>query len=215
MKLLIFGENDFARMSEFYFRRDTDYEILGFFADKPQNKSIHGLPVVDLGTAITYQQKYKDYLRIFAPLNDNRQRKAVYQRLRNHCFKFTSYISPRSEIWSYAAIGENCFIQEMNNLQFEATVGDNCVIWAGNHIGHHSIVGSHSFIASHVVISGRCSISELAYLGVNCCIKESLSIHSGAIVGMGSVVTKTVPANTLVFGNPAKPLKKLEPHTGD
>ncbi len=46
---------------------------------------------------------------------------------------------------------------------------------------------------------------------MNCIILKGVTIGKGAIVGAGSVVTKDVPAWTLVAGNPARVIKDL-PH---
>ena len=45
---------------------------------------------------------------------------------------------------------------------------------------------------------------------MNCIILKGVTIGEGAIVGAGSVVTKDVPAWTVVAGNPAKIVKKLK-----
>ncbi len=44
---------------------------------------------------------------------------------------------------------------------------------------------------------------------MNCIILKGVTIGKGAIVGAGSVVTKDVPAWTLVAGNPARVIKDL------
>lgn len=52
-------------------------------------------------------------------------------------------------------------------------------------------------------------ICDKAWIGCNCCVMKGVTIGEGAIVGSGSVVTKDVPAYTVVAGNPAKVVKKL------
>ena len=46
-------------------------------------------------------------------------------------------------------------------------------------------------------------------IGMNCIILKGVTIGEGAIVGAGSVVTKDVPAWTVVAGNPAIFVKKI------
>lgn len=53
-------------------------------------------------------------------------------------------------------------------------------------------------------------IKDGAWIGVRCTILPGVTIHEGAVVAAGAVVTKDVPANTLVGGVPAKMIKKLE-----
>lgn len=54
-------------------------------------------------------------------------------------------------------------------------------------------------------------ICDDAWIGMNCIILKGVTIGEGAVVGAGSVVTKDVPAWTLVAGNPARVIKEL-PH---
>ena len=53
-------------------------------------------------------------------------------------------------------------------------------------------------------------IEDKAWIGINSTILPGVSIGYGAIVGAGSVVTKDVPPMTVVAGNPAKFIKKID-----
>jgi acetyltransferase-like isoleucine patch superfamily enzyme len=53
-------------------------------------------------------------------------------------------------------------------------------------------------------------IQRRASIGSNATILCGVTVGEGAIVGAGSVVTKDVPANTIVAGNPARTLRRIE-----
>jgi acetyltransferase-like isoleucine patch superfamily enzyme len=52
-------------------------------------------------------------------------------------------------------------------------------------------------------------ICKYAWIGMECKILKGVTIGEGAIVGAGSIVTKDVPAWSIVGGNPAKVLKMI------
>lgn len=60
-----------------------------------------------------------------------------------------------------------------------------------------------------VVNSRPIKICDDAWIGMNVIILKGVTIGEGAVVGAGSVVTKDVPAWTVVAGNPAKVVKVL------
>ena len=53
-------------------------------------------------------------------------------------------------------------------------------------------------------------IKKNAWISYNVSILKGVTVGEGAIVGAGSVVTKDVPAWTIVAGNPARVVRKLE-----
>lgn len=54
------------------------------------------------------------------------------------------------------------------------------------------------------------TIEEGAWVGANSVILPGVTIGRGAVVGAGSLVMKDVAANTVVMGNPARVVKRLD-----
>lgn len=53
-------------------------------------------------------------------------------------------------------------------------------------------------------------IGDDVWIGCNSIILKGVKIGSGSIVAAGSIVTKSIPPNTMVAGNPARVVKKVE-----
>ena len=54
------------------------------------------------------------------------------------------------------------------------------------------------------------TIKDGVWLGVRCTILPGVTIHEGAVIAAGAVVTKDVPAHTIVAGIPARVIRNLE-----
>ena len=57
---------------------------------------------------------------------------------------------------------------------------------------------------------GAVTIGDDSWIGAGAIILPGITIGKGCIVGAGSVVTRNVPDYTVVVGNPARVLKKIE-----
>lgn len=59
------------------------------------------------------------------------------------------------------------------------------------------------------LMPGKVHIKQNAWIGAGATILPGISIGENAVVAAGAVVTKDVPANTVVAGIPAKVIKSL------
>jgi acetyltransferase-like isoleucine patch superfamily enzyme len=88
----------------------------------------------------------------------------------------------------------------------EITIGDDCLFAYGVIL----TTAGHDYKETrmnHSIIKKPITICDNVWLGVNAIILPGVTIGNGAVIGAGSVVTKDVPPNVVVIGNPAKILK--------
>lgn len=207
-KVIIFGINDYADLACWYLLNDSSYIPVAFAVHRQyrEGKDTHmGLPIINWEDL---EDHYKPgEVNLFCPVRDNVLRCNLFYHGKVRGYDFISYVS--SKAIANGRIGENCFVQEFNNIQPFAWLGNNVVLWAGNHIGHHSRICDGVTITSHCVVSGHCVVGVCSYLGVNCTVRDGIIIQPYVTVGQGSNVVKHLDDERQTYiGNPAKRLYK-------
>jgi len=80
----------------------------------------------------------------------------------------------------------------------------------GASIGHHASIDDFVSIGPGCVLAGHVRIEDKVMIATGSTILPGLTIGRNSVVGAGSVVTKNVPPDTLVFGNPARVQRSLQ-----
>ena len=94
------------------------------------------------------------------------------------------------------------------------TIEDEVMLGAGVHI----YVANHVFADVHTSIlnqgHSQCSpvvLRKGCWVGANCIILPGVEIGSNAVVGAGSVVTRSIPPGVVAVGSPARVVRTIEP----
>jgi len=121
-------------------------------------------------------------------------------------------------------IGKNCKIAAFVEIQKDVKIGDNCAIEAFAFIPSGVKIEDEVFIGPHVCFTNDkkpravnpgwktipTTVKKGASIGAGSIVLCGITIGEKAMVAAGSVVTKDVPPNTLVSGNPAKIVEKID-----
>lgn len=129
-----------------------------------------------------------------------------------------------TRIWAFAhvlpgaRIGRECNICDGVFIENDVVVGDRCTIkcgvqlWDGVHLGLDVFIGPNATFTNDLFPRSRqypekfsrTIVEDGASIGANATILAGITIGRGAMVGAGAVVTRSVPPNAVVVGNPAR-----------
>lgn len=126
-------------------------------------------------------------------------------------------VLPKAEIGENCNICSHCFIENDVKIGNNVTI-KNCVqLWDGITIEDDVFIGANVTFTNdkyprsknHEYKQLKTIVKKGASIGANATILPEITIGENSMVGAGSVVTKNVPANTIVCGNPAKEIKEV------
>lgn len=104
-------------------------------------------------------------------------------------------------------VGCNACIDKGLSIDKNTFIGAGTKINNLCHIAHSVKIGIEVKITGLVNISGSSIIEDRVLISPGALIRNSVTVHRDAHIGMGAVVTKDIPAGEVWLGNPAKKLR--------
>lgn len=191
-------------------REGVSQDRLVFIDDRPATSVVNGHRVVTYAEFIA--SKASERFAALAIANS-----AVRERLEGQCHadgvRPWSVSAPNVVIMDDVVIGEGAILCPFVTITSNIRIGRQFHANIGSIVEHDCVLGDFVTFAPGVICNGNVRIEDHAYIGAGAMLRQGRSgaplvIGRGAVVGMGSVVTRDVLPGVMVAGNPARPLEK-------
>ena len=201
----------------------TDWVIKGFLDNRPNildgftqdaNKVAYAMDYSEekraryrrdypiLGDPLIYEPQEGDVF--LCALGDPAQRRKYVEPLLAKGAKFVRLVHPLAAVSAFASVGLGSIIGAYVSLSPDCHIGQHVTVSYGAVLGQDTKVADWADIGTHCLISGNVKIGSAARVYSGAIVTPKAHIGEKAVVSAGSVVFKSVKAQTTVLGNPAR-----------
>ena len=113
---------------------------------------------------------------------------------------------------SDSSVGDGTILHAGSVVSSKCSIGKSCLINKKAMIEHDNSVGDYCVFCPYVVTGGHVSVGNSCFVGLGACIRDRVKIGNDVIIGMGAVVTHDIESGMVVFGNPARVIRRNLTH---
>lgn len=125
--------------------------------------------------------------------------------------RWVTLIDPSANVAEEVTIGGGSVAAAGSQVGPDTSIGAHCFLRAGAIVSHDVTVADHVYLGQSSVVGGYSRVETGAHIAPGAIIRDGICIGRFAVVGMGAVVTKSVPPYSIVTGVPARPAGAVTP----
>lgn len=103
-----------------------------------------------------------------------------------------------------AQLNPGCQVLAQAAVCVDARLGAVCIVNTGASVDHECVLGQGVHLAPGARLAGCVEVGDFTLIAVGAVVLPRLKIGHDCVIGAGAVVTRNVPDNSVVYGNPAR-----------
>lgn len=150
----------------------------------------------------------EELISVVLALGNPKIKKKVYNKLKsNNKIRYPNIIHPSVEVSRFNNIGIGNVISIGVVMSTNIELNNFNLIHYNSSVGHDVALGNYNSVFPLTSLSGYVVLKDEVEVGANSTILPSIEVNNNVIIGAGSVVNRSIIADTTVAG---VPIKKLE-----
>ncbi len=209
--IVIIGASGHGGMLLDCIEKEGRYNILGFVDSfKEKGSKMNGYEI--LGNELALPQLIDNFniQGAILAIGNNWTRKNVAKKVNRIApdLDFVSTIHPSVIVGKGVKIGKGTAILPGSIVNANAIIGDFCILNTNSSLGHDGLMNDFSSIASGVCTGGDLVLGRFSAISLGANIIEKITIGEHSIIGAGSLVVKNVGSHSVVYGSPARFIRR-------
>jgi sugar O-acyltransferase (sialic acid O-acetyltransferase NeuD family) len=127
--------------------------------------------------------------------------------LKNHGLNTANAIHPSAYISKNAHIGSGSQILGSSFIGARVFIGNQVIVNSSSSIDHECVLSDGVHVAPGATLAGCVEIGYCSFIGTGASILPRIKIGKNVIIGAGSIITKSIPDDVIVYGNPGRIIK--------
>jgi acetyltransferase-like isoleucine patch superfamily enzyme len=175
--------------------------------DDKQGSIIFNIPIVGKVnlSQIVNDYKFKKFDLIIITVSTSIDfRSRVFEQLSEHGVEFANLIHPSSNVGFNTTLGVGNIILAQASVGACTVIGNNNFISAHCNIEHHNTLGNNCTFGPGVMTSGNVHIKNSIKFGTGIFVEPKVIIESYSIISSGSIITRNISENSIVYDSGTK-----------
>jgi sugar O-acyltransferase (sialic acid O-acetyltransferase NeuD family) len=212
VNIILWGATGQALVLEELFTSQGDHIVAVFDNDPQTRPPFPNVPIYYGRTGFSdwLQEQHAAGIRGIAAIGGGRghDRVEIHALFTSTGIAITNAIHPTAFVAQDVQLGEGVQIMAKAAVCARAQIGDACIINTAASVDHECVLGSGVHIGPGATLAGCVRVDDYSFIGAGATVLPRIHIGKYSIVGAGAVVTKDVPDNVVVVGNPARILRR-------
>lgn len=204
-RVLVYGAGGFGREVVSWLRTDAASDIapVAFIDDSACEVETESLTQLPVGPLSEMAKRYRGS-EVLVALGSGRSRQDAASRAVQAGLKIADFVHSSVILGERVVIGRGSLIMPGTILTCDITIGQLVVVNCSCNIGHDVTIGNCATLLGNNSLNGNVRVGEYATLGSRVTVLPGKRVGDRSVVGIGSVVVRSVREATTVFGVPAK-----------
>lgn len=212
--IVIFGASGHGSVVLDCIEKEGKYKVIGFIDSfRKKGTEVNGYSVLGSEYDLPFLVEKHQIFGGIVAIGDNWTRNLLVERILKIVpeFNYVSAVHPNAEIGKDVQIGRGSVVMPGVTINANAIIANHCILNTNASLDHDGFMNNFSSLAPNVCVGGNFILGRGSAICLGTNIIENITVGEYSVVGAGSLLVGNVSDCLMVYGAPAKIVRKRIP----